>query len=53
MSWWQLVEIAQEAKAWKQWEAERGPIACPNDGEPLIYGPDGVLFCRFDGWRPT
>ncbi len=28
------------------------PIECPNDGEPLSDGPDGVPFCRFDGWRP-
>lgn len=28
------------------------PTACPNDGEPLTEGPDGHLFCRFDGWRP-
>ncbi len=25
---------------------------CPNDGETLQQGPDGRLFCPFDGWRP-
>ena len=36
--------------------AERAPtvpeVACPNDGEPYTVGPDGRLFCRFDGHRP-
>ena len=30
------------------------PVACPNDGEPLLAGPPQyptVLYCRFDGWR--
>ncbi len=25
---------------------------CPNDGTRLERGPDGLLFCPFDGWRP-
>lgn len=29
------------------------PQACPNDGEPLREGPDGGLYCPFDGWRPN
>lgn len=28
------------------------PQACPNDGEPLVSGPDGAPYCPFDGWRP-
>lgn len=27
--------------------------ACPNDGEPLVTGPDGRPFCPYDGWRPA
>lgn len=27
------------------------PLACPNDGEPLSLGPNGVLYCTFDGWQ--
>lgn len=27
------------------------PVACPNDGEPLRTGPDGILFCPYDGWQ--
>lgn len=26
--------------------------ACPRDGEPLDTGPDGALFCPWDGWTP-
>lgn len=52
MAWEQWAEIAREAA--RDAEAERGrdPEACPNDGEPLRRGPDGQLFCPFDGWRP-
>jgi hypothetical protein len=51
MAWQQLIDIAQEAAAEKEFERRLGHQACPNDGEPLELGPDGVLFCRFDGWR--
>jgi len=27
------------------------PVACPNDGTPLLGGPGGVLYCPFDGWQ--
>ncbi len=26
------------------------PVACPNDGEPLVSGGRGLLVCPFDGW---
>lgn len=48
MAWEQLLDLAREARA----EQQRDPVACPNDGEPLSQGPDGQLFCRWDGWRP-
>lgn len=51
MSWEQLIAIEQEARQILADEASSDPVACPNDGEPLVEGPDGVLFCRFDGWR--
>lgn len=53
MSWEELVSIYREAEATKRDEESRPPVACPNDGEPLVPGPDGRLFCRFDGWRPA
>lgn len=27
------------------------PLACPNDGEPLSLGSNGILYCTFDGWQ--
>lgn len=52
MSWNQLHSILAEQRAQAAYELQRGPIDCPNDGEPLQTGPDGHLFCPFDGWRP-
>lgn len=50
MAWLQLDDIlkdqAAEAQAW----ASQPPSACPNDGTPLQTGPDGQLFCPFDGY---
>ncbi|MFI6304277.1 hypothetical protein ACIBCH_20595 [Amycolatopsis thailandensis] len=52
-SWWGLFDIYREAAEIRRDELERDPEACPRDGEPLVTGPDGELFCRFDGWRPN
>lgn len=52
MSWYELLDIYAEAAQLAADERSRPPQACPNDGEPLEQGPDGLLFCRFDGWRP-
>lgn len=49
MSWEQLLAIREEQIELIR-EAEADPVACPNDGEPLQSGPDGQLFCKFDGW---
>ncbi len=49
--WYGLVAFYRDAAAQdRQWKATR-PLACPNDGEPLQVGPDGVRFCHFDGYR--
>lgn len=53
MAWEQLLSIIQDAQAELDAERATPPIACPNDGEPLRTGPDGQLYCPFDGWRPT
>lgn len=50
MSWEQLLDIAREARQLAEAEQSQPPEACPNDGEPLQRGPNGVLHCRFDGW---
>jgi len=52
MSWEQLRDIYREAADLATEAAASPPVACPNDGEPLRTGPDGRLFCPFDGWRP-
>lgn len=52
MAWEQLIDIRREAVDLARQEASRLPQACPNDGEPLLTGPDGKLFCPYDGWRP-
>ncbi|MGH6654067.1 MAG: hypothetical protein ACRDVE_02545, partial [Actinocrinis sp.] len=46
-------ESRQEFEAF----VSRPPVACPNDGEPLVNGPStesgtGIeLYCKFDGWQ--
>lgn len=50
MSWQQLADIARMNAAEAQYWREMPPTACPNDGEPLKPGPDGRLYCPFDGW---
>lgn len=52
-SWYELLSITQEFHDLAAEDRARGPVACPNDGEPLTSAPDGGLFCRYDGWRPT
>lgn len=49
--WRDLQAIWVEARREAEIEASTPPVACPNDGEPLVEGPGGILFCRFDGWR--
>jgi hypothetical protein len=50
----QLLDIAREAAAERDYWDGQPPQACPNDGEPLLPGPPGseaTLYCRFDGWQ--
>lgn len=49
MSWEQLLAIVQTDREEREAVVE---VACPNDGEPYRTGPDGELYCRFDGYRP-
>jgi hypothetical protein len=51
--WYTYLSIIREARDVETTLASLGPLSCPNDGEPLIEAPDGKLFCRFDGWRPS
>jgi hypothetical protein len=49
-SWYGLLAVQQENRLYAQ-ESRRPPVACPNDGEPLLTDPrTGKLRCRYDGW---
>jgi hypothetical protein len=51
VAWEQLLAIQHEAADMVAAELAAPPSACPNDGEPLREGPDGVLFCPYDGYQ--
>jgi len=54
MSWWALDTTLKERAAYIEYYRAQPPVACPNDGEPLQWGPPqapGILYCRFDGWQ--
>jgi hypothetical protein len=51
VSWEQLISIRDAAIEEGRADREEPPAACPNDGEPLRAGPNGVLFCISDGWQ--
>lgn len=51
-SWYPLLDAVREAVELARAERANPLPACPNDGEPLKTGPDGQLFCPFDGWGP-
>jgi hypothetical protein len=49
MSWGQLQAVLDDARQAADEEANRPPVACPNDGT-LLDSVGGVLHCPFDGW---
>lgn len=55
--WWGLLDIRKQAQEEFDTWADRPPMACPNDGEPLRQAPTAdsgssdELYCPFDGWR--
>lgn len=49
-----LLSTLKEQAAFQQYYDTQPPVACPNDGQPLIPGPPeqpGILYCTFDGWQ--
>lgn len=53
MSWYQLDNVLKEQAEYIEFYRVQPPVACPNDGTPLLPGPvlePAVLYCRFDGW---
>jgi hypothetical protein len=57
MSWFQLDNTLKEQAGYATYFRTLEPVACPNDGEPLISAPGTdsaggiLLYCRFDGWQ--
>lgn len=51
--WYSLLSVYREGAAMLAEDAARPVVACPNDGEPLRMGRGGVLYCPYDGWRPS
>lgn len=49
--WYSLLDIYKEADSMMREDLAMTPLACPNDGEPLLAGPNGEIYCPFDGWR--
>lgn len=51
---WDLYATLQEQASYQEFYKTATPMACPNDGTPLVQGPPsqpGILFCPFDGWQ--
>ncbi len=53
MAWEQLVEVMRAAQDDHETYVSQPPRACPNDGEPLQVSAKGVVYCRYDGYRPA
>jgi hypothetical protein len=51
-SWYGLLSAWEEDRQYQIEERTSTPVACPNDGEPLLEGPNGEIYCPYDGWRP-
>jgi hypothetical protein len=49
-SWWGLHSIIHEAQQMAAEDSARRPVACPIDGNVLMSGPNGELYCPWDGW---
>lgn len=50
---WETWFAIQAEAAWLAREDAAAPVTvCPNDGEPLLLGPRGEMYCPYDGFRP-
>lgn len=56
-SWWGLDSVFKQSREEFQEFISRPPLACPDDGEPLMPPPATVsgsgieLYCRYCGWQ--
>lgn len=51
MAWDELLGFLQEARDIDQQDRSTAPTSCPVDNTALREGPDGVLFCPWDGLK--
>jgi len=51
MGWDELLTIVSDTIDQVLAEKSTPPQACPKDGEPLLEGPGGALYCQFDGYQ--
>lgn len=49
MSWDSLLSVYRRAADELRAEFSGPPVACPDDGTPLVQGLEGDLYCPFDG----
>ena len=53
-SWWQLDNVLKERAEYAIYYRSQPPVACPNDGVPLLEGPPqaaAVLYCPMGDWQ--
>lgn len=51
MAWDELLGFIQEGADIDQQDRSTAPTSCPVDFTALQEGPDGVLFCPYDGLK--
>ncbi len=51
MTWEQLSNTLDDRRTEAEADKTVAPVACPNDGTPLVGGEGGILHCPYDGWQ--
>ena len=49
-----LLATLQQQAQYREYYDTQPPVACPNDGTPLLEGPPqepGILYCPHDFWQ--
>lgn len=49
--WYGLLNILRYQRDVIDASRNQHPEACPRCGTPIKAGPDGSIYCPFDGWR--
>lgn len=50
MAWDQILAMKRDIETQVKAELSQPPVECPNDYTALKQGPNGTLFCPWDGW---